>query len=178
MDGEVVRAGMQLAQLTEDKRVADPGSLPGGMNVLDRILTFNQAAYAVEGLDKERRDYWYFTLNMQSDAILGDARGPRHCPRPADLEMPASVEWVWSGAGYSQAGGWSAAWGLPKRVAPSVTAGSTFVYRVPHGDEDLAQQVLKRCVALEQEGIGQRREEGLGWVQICTPFHLETEVQK
>lgn len=172
---EMMRAAMQL---TEGRPAAAPDRLSGEMNLLNRILAFNQKVYALENLKEEHREFWYLAVDLQSDTILGDARGPRYWLESADLGLPESVEKVWWLAGYSQVRGWSAAWRLPKPVSPALAAGSTFVYRVPRGDEGLTQEVLERCVTLEREGTGRRREEGWGRVQICTPFHLETEVQK
>lgn len=174
-EGEVIQAARQL---TEGQPKATPDRLPGEMNILDRILAFNQKVYVMENLKEEDRKFWYLTINLQSDTILGDARGPRYWPESANLGLPELVEKAWWLAGYSQVRGWSAAWGLPKPVAPALAAGSTFVYRVPRGDEGLTREVLERCVTLEQDGIGRRRDEGWGWVQICTPFHIETEVRK
>ena len=94
----------------------------------------------------------------------------------ADLGFPLKVELVQSWAHHGEAGGWSTVWGLPKPVSPALVTGSTFLFRVPRGGgEDLAFKTLKRCLILEREGIGQRREEGFGWLKICTPFHLERE---
>lgn len=177
---DLVRAAMQLAG---SKPMVPSDHPTGKMNVLDRILAFNRAVYALGSLKEEQRAFWYFTVDLQSGTALGDARGPRFCLEPSDLGFLPSDQyqgaecWRWW-ARYGQAGGWSVAWGLPKPVAPVLTAGSTFLYRVTRSDENLMHRVLERCVALECEGVGQRREEGLGWVQICTPFHLETEVRK
>ena len=170
---------MQAArQLTGGRPAAAPGRLPGEMNMLDRILAFNQKVYVLENLKDEHRKFWYFAIDLQSDTILGDARGPRYRPEPADLGLPELVEKAWWLAGYSQVRGWSAAWGLPKPVAPALAAGTVFVYRVPRGNEGLTREILERCVTLEQNGIGRHRSEGWGWVQICAPFHFETEVRK
>ena len=151
---------------------------PDAMSLPDRILAFNQVLYAFLSEGDERRRYWYFTLDLQSDAVLGDVRGARYQVEPADLGLPPSVERVWSLAGYTQTWGWSDAWGLPKPLLPALAAGSTFLFRVPLGDKELAREVLERSALLEREGLGQKREEGLGWVQVCTPFHLETEVRE
>ena len=175
-EDEMIQAAKHL---TEGKPATAPDHSPNGMGLLDRILAFNQKVYALENLKKEEHlKFWYFTVDLQSDTILGDVRRPCYWPGPADLGLPEPVELMWWLARYGQVRGWSAAWGLPKPTIPALTAGSTFVYRVPRGDEDLTRQVLGRCITLEREGIGQHREEGLGWVQICTPFHLETEVRK
>lgn len=145
---------------------------PAEMTMLERICAFNQAAYSQHA----DPDYWYFTLDLQSDAMISDVRGPQYTLLPETLGLPSEVKLHWSLARHAQAGGWAMTWGLPKPVAPVLTAGSVFVYRVPR-DEALTQQVLNRCTVFEQEGIGQRCEEGFGWLHICTPFHLEMEVK-
>lgn len=142
------------------------------MNLAERVCTFNQAAYK-HGADP---GFWYVALDLQSDTLVSDARGPQYSLTPDRLGFPNEVTLCWHLVRYAQAGGWAAVWGLPKPVAPSLAAGSVFVYQIPR-DAALTQQVLEHCVELEQAGVGQRREEGFGQLQVCTPFHLETEVR-
>jgi CRISPR-associated protein Csx10 len=150
---------------------------PENMSSLDRILAFNRKAYEyLSSNEDERGQHWYFTLDLQSETILTDVRGPCYSLNAAELGLPPAVERIWWLAEYGRARGWSNAWGLPKPILPTLSAGTAFLYRVPRGDEALTKSVLERCIILEREGIGQRRAEGLGWVQVCTPFHLETEV--
>jgi CRISPR-associated protein Csx10 len=147
---------------------------PPDMTLTDRILTFNREAYDLGVNDA----FWYFTVDLESAMILGGVRGPRFRLEPGDLGLPAQVALVRGWARYGEAGGWSTAWGLPKPVAPALVAGSTFLFKAPRQDEALIQQILERCVFLERKGIGQRRDEGYGWVKICTPFHLKKEAAK
>jgi CRISPR-associated Csx10 family RAMP protein len=146
------------------------------MNMAERIQAFTQAVYKITR--NAAPEYWYFTVNLHSDLIPGDVHGPRWQLEANDFGFPGAVERVWSFARYTRAGGWSSAWGLPKPLAPALEAGSVFVFRVPTGDQALAEKVLQRCAALESTSMGQRREEGFGAIQICTPFHFETEVRK
>jgi CRISPR-associated protein Csx10 len=69
------------------------------------------------------------------------------------------------------ASGWSTAWGLPKPTRLAARMGSVFVYRWEGAEDSL----LSMLEGLEQEGIGERRDEGFGECLICHPFHLEVE---
>jgi len=103
--------------------------------------------------------------------------GPSYELDPVQLGLQGKVELIRAFASSHQIGGWSSAWCMPKPIAPAIAAGSVFLYHVPGGNFDLARIVLKRLAVLEREGVGQRREEGYGWLQVCTPFHLEIEVR-
>jgi CRISPR-associated protein Csx10 len=59
-------------------------------------------------------------------------------------------------------GGWHAASGLPKPTEHAICAGSTFILTVPAGSEE-------KLAALAAEGIGHRRREGFGRVQVDPP---------
>lgn len=69
------------------------------------------------------------------------------------------------------ASGWSVAWGLPKMTHLAAKMGSVYVYRWDGPPEDL----LPALQALEEQGVGERRDEGFGECLVCHPFHLEVE---
>lgn len=69
------------------------------------------------------------------------------------------------------ASGWSVAWGLPKMTHLAARMGSVYVYRWDGPPEDL----LPALQALEEQGVGERRDEGFGECLVCHPFHLEVE---
>lgn len=71
--------------------------------------------------------------------------------------------------------GWSAAWGLPKPVAPALAAGSVVALRTPTNER---QALLEFLTAVAQHGLGERRAEGLGDLVVCDPFHTEYDEQK
>ena len=71
--------------------------------------------------------------------------------------------------------GWSAAWGLPKPVMPALAAGSVVVLRAPINER---QALLEFLAAVAQNGLGERRAEGLGEVLVCDPFHTEYDERK
>ena len=66
-------------------------------------------------------------------------------------------------------GGWSLPWQLPKEMRLAARTGSVFVFEV----KELTPDLLTALAGLEEEGVGEYREEGLGRVLICHPFHLE-----
>lgn len=104
-------------------------------------------------------------LRLDSPAVLVDAAG-----RPADrpdlallgalLEVRVTtVDRAW--VRRDRVGGWNAAADLPKPDEHVVTAGSTFVL-------DLADEPDPAAVrALVDRGIGLRRTEGYGWIDVA-----------
>ena len=168
-----------LSKGVEPKRPT--GLLPKGADWLERLLIFNQlwAQERKSFVDKQKSsaDGWYFSVDLQADTLLSRVNGPAYQLTPDLLGLPDKVQLVRAFASHRQVGGWSSAWGMPKPTAPAIVAGSVFLYHIPGGDVTLSRDVLKQLHTLERQGVGQRREEGYGWLQICTPFHLETEVR-
>ena len=117
----------------------------------------------------------YFTVNLQSEAILTAEDGwqrtmvltARMLQDMAGCET--DVTFVRSFASYGYAGGWNAAWRLPKETELVTNIGSVFVFHTP--DIDAWLPALQQ---IENTGIGNRREEGYGQITICDPFHLYT----
>jgi CRISPR-associated protein Csx10 len=66
--------------------------------------------------------------------------------------------------------GWSAAWGLPKVVAPALAAGGVLIVRAP---KDERVKLLSWLSTIEGEGLGERRAEGWGEILVCDRFHLD-----
>lgn len=69
------------------------------------------------------------------------------------------------------ASGWSTAWGLPKPTSLAARMGSAYVYRWDGSPEDF----LPALQTLEEQGVGERPDEGFGECLICHPFHQEVE---
>ncbi len=117
----------------------------------------------------------YFTINLQSEAILTAEDGwqrsmvitARMLQEMADCN--SEVRLVRSFASYGYAGGWNAAWGLPKETELVTNMGSVFVFHTPN-----IGPWISALQQIENIGIGNRREEGFGQILICDPFHLHT----
>ena len=117
----------------------------------------------------------YFTVNLQSEVILTAEDGwQRSMVLTAQMlqDMAAcdsEVACVRSFASYGYAGGWNAAWRLPKETELVTNIGSVFVFHTTD-----IESWLPALQELENTGIGNRREEGFGQITICDPFHLHT----
>lgn len=117
----------------------------------------------------------YFSVNLQSDAILTSEDGWQRSmvlTAPMLKEMAncdTEVTLIRSFASYDYVSGWNAAWGLPKETDLVTRMGGVFVFHTT--DIDSWMPKLK---TLEDIGVGYRREEGFGQILICHPFHLRT----
>jgi len=148
---------------------------PEGPPLADRWEALNAsirhlwADYGVEP------DGEYFTLTMESPLVLRDG-----CLRPLRpdelgaeaLGLPAEIERRHVLLGEVILQGWNAAWRLPKGDAPAIGAGAALLFRVP---ADMREDVLARLAEMEAAGLGERRNEGLGRVRVCDPFHYSFE---
>lgn len=127
----------------------------------------------------EKEKSHFFVVTLQAEAILKQGGG---CPtmvvdaellerttRPMDRLFEKGIginaQLVRSFATYDYRGGWNTAWGLPKDTEVVSKMGSAYLFHA--GNLDYA--ALAR---LEETGIGNHREVGLGRVRICDGFHL------
>ena len=155
---------------------------PTAEPIKERVCNFNDALSKVwqtytclPNTDIDQFEGSYFTVNLQSEAIFTAEDGwQRTMVLTAQMlqdmaDCSAEVKFVRSFASYGYAGGWNAAWGLPKETELVTNLGSVFVFHTP--DIDAWLPALQN---LENTGIGNRREEGYGQITICDPFHLHT----
>jgi CRISPR-associated protein Csx10 len=61
-------------------------------------------------------------------------------------------------------------WGLPKPLLPAIARGSVFTYSADRQDRDT---VLAWLQQLEQNGVGERLQEGYGQIEVNSPFHTD-----
>jgi CRISPR-associated protein Csx10 len=121
----------------------------------------------------------YFTLDLQSDAVLsGNWRrttviSPKMLCEFAGLnnefaqENFLKLEVAYTT--YDYRSGWNAAWGLMKDIELVTNRGGVYLFSVDQEKEKLWIEKLKE---LELKGVGERTSEGFGQVQICNEFHL------
>ncbi|MEA5518036.1 CRISPR-associated RAMP protein Csx10 [Limnoraphis robusta] len=151
-------------------------------SVEDRIQQFNDNI-------KERWQLWgslfgpasgkysqertYFTLDLQSDAILTENWRRTTVISEAMLKEFAtdddsSFQLEVAYSSYDYYSGWNAAWGLMKEVELVTNKGGVYLFSTTQ--PDLWFTALK---TLESKGVGERTNEGFGQIQICNEFHLE-----
>lgn len=112
----------------------------------------------------------YFSFTLQSDAILVNPHGLPSMVYTAEMlqqQTGLSTALIASYASYGYAGGWNAAWGLPKPTELMTRLGSTYLYHTQAPEA----AVIQALTQLEDEGIGQRRSEGHGQVRAVHEFH-------
>ncbi|MCC3492970.1 MAG: CRISPR-associated RAMP protein Csx10 [Microcoleus sp. PH2017_16_JOR_D_A] len=152
------------------------------IDVSDRIDEFNQRL-------KERWDKWvvfgspikesptkltYFTLDLQSDAILTENWRRTTVISEKMLHQFAGVEAQDKSlrleaaySSYDFLSGWNAGWGLMKDVELITTKGAVYLFSTTQ-----PELWIQRLGELEMRGLGDRTSEGFGQIQICNDFHL------
>jgi len=69
--------------------------------------------------------------------------------------------------------GWNDAHGLPRPTELAIAAGSVFAFHSPLDVVQLAPYLNR----LQARGIGDRKQEGFGWIWVDHPFHLNRRPQ-
>ncbi|RLC92544.1 MAG: CRISPR-associated RAMP protein Csx10 [Chloroflexi bacterium] len=69
--------------------------------------------------------------------------------------------------------GFSGATGLMRTPQLAAGRGSVFLYCLDNATPEAVSSMLAVLQMAESDGLGRDRERGCGWVQICSPFHLE-----
>lgn len=117
-------------------------------------------------------DRTYFTLDLQSDAILTEnwrrttVISEKMLQQFTQVEDPSlKLEAAYSS--YDYLSGWNAAWGLMKDVELITNKGSVYLFSTTQ--REIWDNVLEE---LEVRGVGDRTCEGFGQIQICNQFHL------
>jgi CRISPR-associated protein Csx10 len=116
-------------------------------------------------------DRTYFTLDLQSDAILTENWRRTTVISEKMLQQFAKVEdsslkLEAAYSSYDYLSGWNAAWGLMKDVELITNKGSVYLFST--NQREIWDNVLGD---LEVRGVGDRTCEGFGQIQICNQFH-------
>ena len=151
------------------------------INVSDSIAEFNKKL-------KDRWDKWgvfgdpikesptsrtYFTLDLQSDAILTEnwrrttvisEKMLHQFAGIEDNDKSLRLEAAYSS--YDFLSGWNAGWGLMKDVELITNKGAVYLFSTTQ-----PELWIQRLGELEMRGLGDRTSEGFGQIQICNQFH-------
>ncbi|MEH2022872.1 type III-D CRISPR-associated RAMP protein Csx10 [Nostoc sp.] len=114
----------------------------------------------------------YFTLDLQSDAILRDKWQSTTVISAQMLKQFANIEddllkLEVAYSSYDYRSGWNAAWGLMKDVELITNKGAVYLFST--AQPDIWYTALAN---LELKGVGERTCEGFGQVEVCNDFHL------
>ncbi|AFY43426.1 CRISPR-associated RAMP protein Csx10 [Nostoc sp. PCC 7107] len=112
----------------------------------------------------------YFTLDLQSDAILTE-NWQRTTVVSAEMlkdfaKVDSSLEMHLAYSSYEYRSGWNSAWGLMKDVELVTTKGSVYLFSTTE-----PEKWYTALEDLENKGIGDRTCEGFGQVEVCNEFH-------
>lgn len=120
------------------------------------------------------KDRKYFTIDLQSDAILSEkwlrttVISSEMLKEFAGIRDP-SLQLHVAYSSYDYRSGWNAAWGLMKDVELVTNKGGIYLFSV---NSDRLDEWITALEQLEINGVGDRTSEGFGQVQICNDFHL------
>jgi CRISPR-associated protein Csx10 len=149
--------------------------------IVDRVNHFNTAfknryqdwSSAFGDLEKsEFHNFTYFTLDLQSDAILTENWQRTTVISAAMLKEFTGVEdeslkLHTAFSSYNYRSGWNSAWGLMKDVELVTNKGAVYLFSTTN-----PQRWYEALFDLEWKGVGDRTREGFGQVEICNDFHL------
>jgi CRISPR-associated protein Csx10 len=116
-------------------------------------------------------DRTYFTIDLQSDAILTEhwrrttVISPEMLCQFAGVTDP-SLQLHSAYSSYDYRSGWNTAWGLMKDVELITNKGGVYLFSTTQQDN-----WVKIVEELEFAGVGERTCEGFGQIQICNEFH-------
>ncbi len=161
----------------EETSIEDAAAVRQRIEDLNTLIAERWELYQALGGNGRVKTGTYFTLDLQSDAVLRTRDGrptmvvePEMLDRATGGRLAASdIEPVRSYAAYHYAGGWNSAWKLPKPVDVCAGQGAVYLFRAPDGLNDAQYQAL---ADLQVAGLGERTAEGYGQVRICDEFHL------
>lgn len=164
-------------------KAVPPGQLDRPLPPLaERLEKFNQAVQAewdfyctLAGSAPLPGDTTFFCLDLLSPVSLTRRGLPAPTLLPDMLGLPGQVHLIRAFAAYNRGGGWHLKAGLPRRTELTIEAGSVFMYRC----DGLALADLEPYLALlEAAGLSAPipRNQGLGRVAACLPFHYQPEV--
>jgi len=151
-------------------------------DVSDRIAEFNKKLegrwhkWGVFGnpIKELPANRTYFTLDLQSDAILTEnwrrttVISEKMLRQFAGIEDKAdSLHLEAAYSSYDFLSGWNAGWGLMKDVELITNKGGVYLFSTTRPDI-----WIDKLGKLEEKGVGDRTCEGFGQIQICNQFHL------
>jgi CRISPR-associated protein Csx10 len=114
---------------------------------------------------------FYFTIDLQSDAILiekwrcttviSEAMLKQFTGVEADVKLEAAY------SSYDYRSGWNSAWGLMKDVESVTNKGAVYLFSTTQ-----PESWYETLAKLELTGVGEKTCEGFGQIEICDDFHL------
>lgn len=155
-------------------------TVESNFDLASQIKNFNQALqkrwklWQIFGEPKEDliTNKMYFTLNLQSNAILQEnwmrttVITEKMLQQVSDFK-DESLKLHVAYSSYDYLSGWNTAWGLMKDIELITNKGGVYLFST----ENIVSW-LPKLQGLSIKGVGDRIIEGFGQIKICDPFHL------
>ena len=151
------------------------------LNVEERVKQFNEVltkrwkCWKIFNPNQSdlSRDCFYFTLDLQSNAIFTEQWQSTTVISESMLQQFIGIEdsglkLVVAYSSYDYRSGWNSALGLMKDMELITNRGAVYLFSA---SEDKRQDWIKALGELERNGVGDRTCEGFGQVQVCNEFH-------
>lgn len=149
--------------------------------VKQRIEHFNQKImerwqlWSAFGADTPLVKQSFFTVNLQSDAILSEQWQRTMVISETMLRQFAGISKVDDStlklqtaySSYDYRSGWNAAWGLQKDLELITKMSAVYLFST-----QTPELWYDKLAELEFWGVGDRTSEGFGQIQICDEFHV------
>ncbi len=139
-------------------------SFPTGAVLVDRFLRYT--------LDPAQMIDWLPLMPPTLDTAFPLKNRPEQ-----RLDTGGSVSWVAAVTKHEPLRGWNSAHGLPRQDEWMVARGAAYVYRFK-GEQRQLDALFARLGALADDGVGLRRNEGFGVVEVSDEFHRRFQRQE
>ena len=138
-------------------------SFPTGAVIVDRFLRYS--------VDPAVMIDWLPPMSAAGNAFPLEGRPVRQ------LDSCGAVRWIAAVTRHERLRGWNAAHGLPRQDDWAVARGAVYLYCF-EGAQSEREPLIERLESLTGDGIGLRRNEGFGVVDVCDEFHHRFHKQK
>ena len=159
----------------EAKEKGNPEEVKSRIDNFNEILNERWSLWSIFGNPKENllEGRTYFTLDLQSDAILTEQWRRTTVISEVMLQQfagieDASLKLETAYSSYDYRSGWNSAWGLMKDVDLVTNKSAVYLFSTTHDKENEWIEALKK---LEMNGVGDRTCEGFGQIKVCNEFH-------
>lgn len=147
---------LRIAGLDPDRDFFFSLSFPNGAILLDELLRYSA--------DPATMAEWLAPCPDPGDGLRTPQRPGRQLPEGGTLRCMAAI------TKQERVRGWNAAHGLPRQDEWGVVRGAVYAYWF-QGSSHERDALHQRLARLAAEGMGLRRNEGFGAVELSTGFH-------
>ncbi len=166
--------GLGAVEITAKSPVSATSNVQKRVNQFNHSLKQRWKDWKVFGIPliDQIGDYTFFTLNLQSDAILSENWQHamvisvcmlKHFTGIEDQSLQIHATY----SSYDYRSGWNSAWGLMKDVELVTNKGAVYLFSTTQPN-----LWIEKLVELELKGVGDRTNEGFGQIRVCDEFHL------